>query len=73
MLFHIAVIQIRPDLAKIEFEKKLLWFFHLWVTFLIEYFTSTVEGFLGKPKSVEYNFFRKSVFSAEDVGRSIHC
>ena len=73
MLFHVAGIKIWSELFKIEFTKKNLQIFHLWAAFLIEYFTCIVEGFLWKLKSVEKDFFRKSIFSAEDVGRSIEC
>ena len=73
MFFHIVVIKIRSELSEIEFAKKIFQFFHLWVGFLIEYFTCTIEGFLWELKSAENDFFQKSIFSAGDVGRSIQC
>ena len=71
MRFHIVVIKIWYEFAEIEFAKKSFQFFHLWVAFLTEYFTCIVEGFLREPKLVENDFFRKSIFSVEGVGRSI--
>ena len=71
MLFHIVVIKIRWELAEIEFAKKKFPIFHLWVAFLTEYFTCTVEDFLKEQKSAENPVFQKSIFSAECVGRSI--
>ena len=45
--------------------------FHLWVAFLTEYFTCTVDGFLREPKLAQNAVFRTSILSTEGVGSSI--
>ena len=51
--------------------EKIFPIFYLWVAFLTKYFTHNILSFLWEPKLGENDFFRKLVFSAENVGRSI--
>ena len=70
MLFHIIVIEIWWELTEIDLAKKILQIFHLWAAFLTKYFVCIVESFLWESNSTENNFFWKSIFWAEGVGKS---
>ena len=52
-------------------KKKICHFFHLWAYFLTKYFVSNYSCFCERLKISQNDFFRKSIFCAEDIGRSI--